>query len=281
MYRARLDAMTLVDGQHQPCLSVEGNRLNSYNSSGSIYLTLTLLSLSVLVNPCRWLGVDHVYLTDNGSKEFRAMSASLSAAFPQSFLTLRSDTYERAQLKVYSWCAETLRESYNWLAFFDLDEYLVMRGDDASENLDEPPNIRAFLDEYKHTAALAVNWVWVGPSGQRQRPAGGGVIKAYTQCIAQPDKHIKSIVNTWFLDGVSVHPHNFHYRCVTARLEAPRFLRAVYARVANAHLRSSVPPLLGKPRQPALLISPTNKSDSWSLTLEEKGFGFLTTFELT
>ena len=163
---------------------------------------------------CRWLGVDHVFLTDNGSANFGSVRAKLAKQFPAAFLTLRSESYDRAQLKVYAWCAETQRDQYNWLAFFDLDEFLVLRGAAAQFDPDRPPNVRALLDEYKHTAALAVNWIWVGPSGRKTRPPGGGVLQHYNQCVPDADKHIKSIVNTFYLDGVAVHPHNFHYRCI-------------------------------------------------------------------
>jgi Glycosyl transferase family 2 len=165
------------------------------------------------VPSCRWLGIDHVFLKDNGSRDYRRARAALTARFPASFLTLRSDTHAKAQLKAYAWCAETQREKYNWLAFFDVDEYLVFRGSAAPADPASPPDVRAFLNEYRATAALAVSWVWVGPSGRQKRAAGGGVLRQYTQCVPKPDGHVKSIVNTWFLDGVAVHPHNFHYRC--------------------------------------------------------------------
>jgi hypothetical protein len=77
--------------------------------------------------PCRWLGFDHIFLTDNGSGNGPDMIQQLKSEFPDSFLTLRSEAAPRAQMKTYAWCAEEQREHYNWMAFFDLDEYLIIQ----------------------------------------------------------------------------------------------------------------------------------------------------------
>jgi hypothetical protein len=74
-------------------------------------------------------------------------------------------------------------------------------------------DLHSLLDEYKQYPALSVHWIWVGPNGHARRLATGGVLPYYTMCSASPDRHIKTIVNTYFLEGVTVHPHNFVYRC--------------------------------------------------------------------
>jgi Glycosyl transferase family 2 len=76
---------------------------------------------------CRWLGFDHVFLWDNNSVDGEQQRSVLSRAFPRSFLSLYSEREPQGQLKVYAWCAEEQRASYNWVAFFDLDEFLVLR----------------------------------------------------------------------------------------------------------------------------------------------------------
>ena len=73
----------------------------------------------------QWLGIDHVFLTDNNSSSARTLLATLRSAFPPSFLTLRQELQPKSQMKVYAWCAEQQRRHYNWIAFFDLDEFLV------------------------------------------------------------------------------------------------------------------------------------------------------------
>jgi hypothetical protein len=71
--------------------------------------------------------VDHVYLTDNNSTDSLAAHKHLRKLFPASFLTVRNEYEPKGQLKVYAWCAEEIRAMYNWIAFVDIDEYLVLR----------------------------------------------------------------------------------------------------------------------------------------------------------
>jgi hypothetical protein len=79
----------------------------------------------------RWLGVDHIFLTDNNSTSSEADRLFLSDNFPESFLTVHSESEPRGQLKVYAWCAEEHRRSFNWAAFLDIDEFIVLRGECA------------------------------------------------------------------------------------------------------------------------------------------------------
>jgi Glycosyl transferase family 2 len=81
--------------------------------------------MSWIMEHCRWLGVDHVFLTDNDSDDGAWLVETLANEFSTSFLTLRQDDTPKSQLKTYAWCAEEQRTSFNWLAFFDLDEVLA------------------------------------------------------------------------------------------------------------------------------------------------------------
>lgn len=161
----------------------------------------------------QWLGVDHVFLTDNDSKDSNSIENTLKNAFPSDFLTFRTEQTPKAQLKAYAWCASEHREDFNWMAFFDVDEYLLLRDAHAADPMEgTEPDLKGFLDQYKMESGLVVNWIMVGPSGRKTRPEEGGVLKYYDQCVSKADRHIKTIANTWFLDGVATHPHNFHFR---------------------------------------------------------------------
>jgi hypothetical protein len=78
-------------------------------------------------NVCSWLGVQHIFLTDNDSNNSKQALKQLGNEFPADFLTIRHETLPRAQLPVYAWCAEEQRGHFNWLAFFDVDEFLAVR----------------------------------------------------------------------------------------------------------------------------------------------------------
>ena len=60
-----------------------------------------------------------------------------------------------------------------------------------------------------------MNWVVFGSSGHTTRPAGGA-LGNYWKCLparSMHSRHIKTIVNTRFVDG-PVGAHHFRYRCV-------------------------------------------------------------------
>lgn len=71
--------------------------------------------------------MDHVYLWDNGSTEYATLSQALLQQFPPEFLTLDSDERPRSQMKIFAACMEDHREEHNWMAFIDVDEYIVLR----------------------------------------------------------------------------------------------------------------------------------------------------------
>lgn len=83
----------------------------------------------------------------------------------------------------------------------------------ASANCSEAPALKDLLDEFKHTCGLGVPWIKVGPSGREERPASGGVLPYYGQCQPSPERFIKSVVNAFYVDDVTMHPHNFECRC--------------------------------------------------------------------
>src|SRR6056300_616341 len=62
----------------------------------------------------------------------------------------------KQQVKVYLDCWRRIREakSHDWIAFFDVDEYLVIK------DLDKYPTIIVLLDSLpEHQYGLTVNWV--------------------------------------------------------------------------------------------------------------------------
>ena len=75
------------------------------------------------------------------------------------------------------------------------------------------PDLKGFLDDYKHSAGLSVSLIVVGPSNRGRRVREGGVLARYRRCIPDADKHVKTIANSYFLKGMSIHPHNFQFRC--------------------------------------------------------------------
>ena len=78
-------------------------------------------------SPNRWLGADHVFIIENASETYRALQPGLQDLIDAGFVTYHWDGYPYGQRRAYKWCFEQHRADYNWMAFFDVDEYLVIR----------------------------------------------------------------------------------------------------------------------------------------------------------
>lgn len=94
----------------------------------------------------------------------------------------------RRQLAAYDHCLAQHRYDARWIAFIDLDEFIVPVQDDS---------IPQFLCRMEQYAAVEINWLIYGSSGQKER-AKGGVMERFRR-HSQPEhplnRHVKSIVN--------------------------------------------------------------------------------------
>jgi Glycosyltransferase family 92 len=100
-----------------------------------------------------------------------------------------------------------LRDRADWIAFIDLDEFVVLLRHDT---------VQAFLDEFGSGEAIAINWKMFGSAGHR-RHGPGLVMERFTRCaerrfhgnksvktLARPRAIEKPMVHTCiFRDGVS------------------------------------------------------------------------------
>lgn len=76
---------------------------------------------------CRWLGVDHIYLTENGPAPAESFMAELQEFIDDGFITFRNDPKPSFQQTIYVDCMTQHRHKHNWMAFIDLDEFIVLR----------------------------------------------------------------------------------------------------------------------------------------------------------
>jgi hypothetical protein len=148
----------------------------------------------------RLLGVDHVYIYDNGSTDD---TAAVLAPFVRSgFVTVTPWTgplrVQAMQLRAYHHALTSYGTLCRWLAFTDVDEFLF-------PTADEP--LPEVLSRYEALPAVAVPWTMFGTSGHKRRP-DGLVIEAYTmrsgdlsrpKSIVQPSE-VRGISNAHLLD---------------------------------------------------------------------------------
>jgi len=142
------------------------------------------------------------------------------------------------QIDVYRECFDTYGSRHRFLAFIDVDEFIVVRN--ASRNIADI----LLLEQYKRVGGLVLHWQLFGSSGREQthpassgtssssrsiaatnnsittitRPSAstmatrgiGGVLGTYTTCART--SHIKSIVQTKHTQGPSDNMHWFKYK---------------------------------------------------------------------
>lgn len=113
------------------------------------------------------------------------------------------------QLYAYDQCLLKYGPLHDWIAFMDVDEYLVFT--------EGPPiqNLGALLQRYERFSGLAVHWFLFGPSGHRTRPLKGSLRSYSTSLPANHSQNmfIKSIVRPSCTVSTGDSPHSFLHNC--------------------------------------------------------------------
>jgi hypothetical protein len=145
------------------------------------------------------LGVDHFVIYDNGSTDG---SAELLERYINHGLVTRIDwPLGGGQLAAYNHALRMFGATTRWLAYYDVDEFLVPLADD---------DIPSFLARFDDAAVVRVPRLEFGYSGHRSRPAGL-TIDEYTQVanvlaldLDLPPR-VKSIVQPAAVSAVDIH----------------------------------------------------------------------------
>jgi hypothetical protein len=166
----------------------------------------------------RIVGVDHVYLYDNGSTD--DPEAVLEQFLDEGYVTLRAwpvPFHDHAQSKAYTDCLQRVRGRARWLACLDLDEFLF-----SPQSFRLDPILRRFEEH----PGVVVHWQVYGSSGEEQaseRPVIARFARrAPTHWVR--NRKVKSIAAPDASTGASM--HYFVYRdgrlAVTERLDPVR-----------------------------------------------------------
>jgi hypothetical protein len=145
------------------------------------------------------LGVDHFIVYDNGSTDG---SAELLERYINHGLVTRIDwPLGGGQLAAYNHSLRMFGATARWLAYYDVDEFLVPLIDD---------DIPTFLARFEEAAVVRVPRVEFGFSGHRQRPQSLS-LDAYTQVanVLELDPtlppRVKSVVQPGAVSAVDIH----------------------------------------------------------------------------
>lgn len=142
----------------------------------------------------RLLGVEHFYLTNHASQDnFREV---LLPYIQEGLVELKEEhakgddfeSFHAIQCNAYTHCLKTARGQSKWVAFIDIDEFLVPIKEQS---------LAQFLIPYEKYGALGVNWRCFGTSNVKEIPKNKLMIEMLTCCTESTyanNLYIKSIV---------------------------------------------------------------------------------------
>lgn len=131
-------------------------------------------------------GVDKFYIYDNGSTD--ATAEILRPYIEDSTVEYIPFPGHRMQLAAYDDCMARHRFDTRWIAFIDLDEFIVPVADTS---------VDAFLRRFESFPAVEINWLIYGSGGQRGKSPRPVMERFRRHSLpSHPlNRHVKSIVN--------------------------------------------------------------------------------------
>ena len=144
------------------------------------------------------IGFEHIILYDNNSKN--KIKDILKDYVATNLVTVYDlPLTEHQQLSAYVNCIKVWKNLVHWIAFIDIDEFIVPL---------TTHDIRDFLDDYIDYAVVGVHWNIFSSNGYL-RKSSGSVIKKFRKSLGL-NEHIKSIVQPKKVIK-PLSPHHFQY----------------------------------------------------------------------
>lgn len=131
-------------------------------------------------------GVDKFYIYDNESTDetHKILKPYVDAGLVEYHFIVG----KKKQTEAYNDCVARHRYDSRWIAFIDLDEFLVPI---------KSRTIPDFLTHYEKFAAVEINWLCYGSGGAKDREPGTVMerFRTHSHPNCELNRHIKSIVN--------------------------------------------------------------------------------------
>ena len=141
----------------------------------------------------RYVGIDHIYIYDNGSADNTLLIANKYVK--SGYVTLIQFPGQGVQLDAYNDAIERFQNESKYIAFIDADEFLFS----LDKNYSVKEQILSIMEKYPKASGLAINWRMFGSSGHIHKPSVGGVIDNFLYCSKIDGKGnncIKTVVKT-------------------------------------------------------------------------------------
>ena len=101
------------------------------------------------------------------------------------------------QMESYNTFIKTYHQEFDWAAFFDVDEFLVLKKHNS---------VKDFISDYSEYDAIGINWVFFGDNNITELENNTSVLKRFTKRQKGINSHIKTILK--MNDGVFMSIHN-------------------------------------------------------------------------
>jgi hypothetical protein len=101
------------------------------------------------------------------------------------------------QTNAYNNFIQNYHNNYDWVAFFDVDEFLVLK---------KHNNIKEFIMDYDEYSSIGINWVLFGDNDLNSVDNNYEVLSRFTKRQSSINPHIKSIIK--LLPNIKMFVHN-------------------------------------------------------------------------
>lgn len=146
------------------------------------------------------IGINYIYIYDDSPSG--KLAEFLAPHFPSVVVIPWYGRHQQMegrnrQTKAYMDAVKHHIEKYEWVAFIDIDEYIVLR---------DCENLGQYLGQFGTAAAISLNWHQFGHNGFFDNPRGL-ITQSLTRRRIEPSEKHKSITRTSAITGVTS-PHS-------------------------------------------------------------------------
>ncbi len=147
------------------------------------------------------VGIEHIYLYNNNSSD--NFYEILRPYIEKGFITLIEWPKLHAQMEAYKHCYDNFKKDTNWLAFFDIDEFVCPKIE---------TDINSFLKKYEGYPGILIYWQMFGTNGLVDCDKDKLVIEQYTNSWKHLDGTGKVFISTENYLPTNIYNHWMAFR---------------------------------------------------------------------
>lgn len=149
------------------------------------------------------IGFDHIFIYDNNNPDDFSLPQFIEQSIWKDKVTVidyRGAT--KAQLTAYNDCYIRQGQSFDWIAFIDIDEFITWGNESRYRSINN------YLGSIRQFNVVAINWMFYGDNGKACLEPGG-LIQRFPNPIvgSEQNQHVKLILKTRQSLLFTINPH--------------------------------------------------------------------------